>query len=128
MQARRQSRDFASHGIAMHRAAVDRFVEHLGRQLQRFARLRLVGAGCDCFRGGLGEATSPRPDRAITLGAFETLPMTLFGRWVNRNMRHNQPYLAAPEPRSNTIVIGPNRELSASLHSIAHRSPRPTSL
>src|SRR6266404_5425554 len=108
MQARRQARDFASHGIAMHRAAVDRFVEHLGRELQRFARRRFVSAGRDSFRGSLGEATRPRLDRAVALGAFDTLPMTLFGRWVNRNMRHNQSYLTALESRSNTIVIGPN--------------------
>src|SRR5690349_7021274 len=87
----------------MHRAAVDRFVEHLGSELQRFARLRLVGAGRDSFRGSLCQATRPRPDRAVALGAFETLPMTLFGRWVNRNMRHNQSYLTAPAVRSNTI-------------------------
>src|SRR5260370_41829415 len=104
MQARRQARDFARHGVAMHRAAVDRFVEHLGRELQRLARRRLVGAGRDSFRGSLGEATRPRLDRAVALGAFETLPMTLFGRWVNRNMRHNQSYVTAPTSRSKPAI------------------------
>ena len=104
MQARRQARDFAPHGITMHRAAVDRLVEHLSRLLKRFARRRLISAGRDSFRGRLREAASPRPDRAVALGAFETLPMTLFGRWVNRNMRHNQPLVTAQASRSKPAI------------------------
>ena len=104
MQARRQARDFAPHGVAMHRAAIDRFVKHLGRLLQRFARRRFVGACRDSFRGRLREATSPRLDGAVALGAFETLPMTLFGRWVNRNMRHNPSFVTAPTSRSKPAI------------------------
>src|SRR5712692_2265082 len=101
MQARGKPRNFAPHRVAMQGAAVDRFVKHARRLLQRFARLRFVSAGGDCFRGSFSERAGPRPDRAVALGAFETLPMTLFGRWVNGNMRHNQSYLTAQAVRSN---------------------------
>jgi hypothetical protein len=109
MQVRRKPRNFAPHGVAMHGAAADRFVKHPGRLLERFARLRFVSAGGDGFRGSLGEATGPRPDGAVALCALDTLPMALFGRWVNGNMRHNQSYVTAEAGRSNTsrsIVVG----------------------
>src|SRR5208282_1093307 len=52
----------------------------------------------------LGQGAGTCPDDAVTLGALETLPMALLGRWMNWNMRHNQSYLTARERRSNTPV------------------------
>src|SRR5271163_1487731 len=93
MQAGGEPRNFAAHGIAMKRAAADSLVQNLGGLLERLARLGFVGARGDRFRRGLGQAAGTGPDDAVALGAFETLPMTLLGRWMNWNMRHNQSYL-----------------------------------
>src|SRR5208282_5103013 len=104
MQAGGQPCNFAADRIAMHRAAADRLVQHLGGLLERFARLGLVAARRDSFRRRLGQGAGTCPDDAVTLGALETLPMALLGRWMNWNMRHNQSYLTACERRSNTPV------------------------
>src|SRR5580658_5857434 len=122
MQAGGQPRNFAAHGVAMQGAAADRLVQHLGRLLERLARLRFVGARGDRFRRGLGQATGTRPDDAVALGAFETLPMTLLGRWMNWNMRHNHSYLTVRARRSNRAFAFYGRSLTriaalASFHS-----------
>ena len=105
MQAGGQPRNFAAHRIAMHRAAADRLVQHLGGLLERFLRLRFVGAGGDSFRSGLGQRAGTCADDAVALGALEILPMTLLGRRMNGNMRHNQSFLTARERRSNTARL-----------------------
>src|ERR1700722_12646024 len=102
MQASGQPRDFPTHRIAMHRAAADRLVQHLGRLLERLLRLRLVVAGGDGFRCGLGQRAGTCANDAVALGAFKTLPMTLLGRRVNGNMRHNQSCVTVREGRSNS--------------------------
>src|SRR5277367_6806143 len=108
MQAGRQPRNFAAHGIAMQGAAADSLVQNLGGLLQRLARLRFVGARGDRFRRGLGQRAGSGPDDAVALGAFETFPMTLLGRWMNWNMRHNQPNLTVRVHggnRAGTLVL-----------------------
>src|SRR5271156_3581766 len=104
MQAGGEPRNFAEHGIAMKRAAADSLVQNLGGLLERLARLGFVGACRDRFRRRLGEAAGTGPDDAVALGAFETLPMTLLGRWMNWNMRHNQPNITVHDRRSNRAV------------------------
>ena len=104
MQAGGQPSDFAPHCIAMHRAAADRLVEHLGRLLERFARRGLVAARRDSFRRGLGQRAGTCANDAVALGALKTLPMTLLGRRVNGNMRHNQSCVTVRERRSNTLA------------------------
>src|SRR5208337_1509456 len=84
MQAGGQPCNFAAHRVAMHRAAADRLVQHLG--------------------GRLGQRAGTCPDDAVALGALDALPMTLLGRWMNWNMRHNQSFLTVRAPRSNTPV------------------------
>src|SRR5271154_1491136 len=107
MQAGRQPRDFAPHRVAMHRAAADRLVKHLGRQLERFLGLRFVGARRDSFRGGLGQRAGTCPNNAVALSALETLPMTLLGRRMNWNMRHNQSVVTVDEHRGNSSAPSP---------------------
>jgi hypothetical protein len=102
MQAGGQPRNFATHRISMHRAAADRLVQDLGGLLERFARLRFVGARCDSFAGCLGESAGTSPDDAIALGALEALSMALLRRWVNGNMWHNQSLLTVRDSGSNT--------------------------
>src|SRR5271154_526239 len=104
MQAGGQPRDFTPHGIAMHRAAADRLVQHPGGLLERFIRFGLVGAGGDSFRGGLGQRAGTCADDAVALGAFKTLPMTLLGRWMNWDMRHNQLFVTARGGGGNMVA------------------------
>src|SRR5208283_2117883 len=104
MQARGEPRNFAADRIAMHRAAANRLVQHLGGLLERFARRGFVAARRDSFRRRLGQRAGTCPDDAVALGALETLAMALLGRWMNWNMRHNQLFLTVREPRSNTPV------------------------
>ena len=104
MQAGGQPRDLAPHRIAMHRAAADRLVQHLGCLLQRFARLGFVGARRDSFRRRLGQRAGTGPHDAVALGALKTLPMTLLGRRVNGNMRHNQSCVTVRGGRGNTLA------------------------
>ena len=104
MQAGGQPRDLPTHSIAMHRAAADRLVQHLGRLLERLLRFRLVGAGGDSFRCGLGQRAGTCANDAVALGALKTLPMTLLGRRVNGNMRHNQSCVTVRGGRSNTLA------------------------
>lgn len=104
MQAGGQPRNFAAHGIPMQRAAADSLVQNLGGLLERLARLGFVAARGDRFRRRLGQGAGTRPDDAVALGAFETLPMTLLGRWMNWNMRHNQPNITVHARRSNRAV------------------------
>jgi hypothetical protein len=108
MQAGGQPRNFAAHGIAMQGAAADSLVENLGGLLERLARLGFVGAGGDRFRRSLGQAAGTGPDDAVALGAFETLPMTLLGRWMNWDMRHNQPNITVHARRSNRAIASGN--------------------
>src|SRR6266481_3361377 len=105
MQADGQPRNFAPHRIAMHRAAGDRLVQHLGRLLERLLRLRLVGARSDSFRSGLGQRAGTCANDAVALSALKTLPMTFLGRRMNGNMRHNQSFLTVREGGSNTSEI-----------------------
>jgi hypothetical protein len=102
MEAGGQPRNFAPHRIAMHRAAADRLVQHLGRLLERFARRGLVAAGRDSFRRVLGQRAGTCANDAVALGALETLPMTFLGRRMNGNMRHNQSLVTVRERGGNT--------------------------
>src|SRR5208337_4932406 len=104
MQAGGQPCNLAAHRVAMHRAAADRLVQHLGGLLERFARLGFVAARRDGFRCRLGQRAGTCPDDAVALGALDALPMALLGRRMNWNMRHNQTFLTVREARSNTPV------------------------
>jgi hypothetical protein len=102
MQARGQPGNFAARCITMHRAAGDRPVQHRGGLLQGFSRFGFI-ARSDCLGRGFGECASASLYDPIALCAFKALPMTLLGRRMNWNMRHNQLFVTVRMRQGNTL-------------------------
>ena len=81
--------DFARRGVFRHRALGRGFVERFHRLAQGgFGGLRV--ASRDRFLSVLGGRAHARFDRPVARLALEALAMTLAGRRMVWNMRHNQ--------------------------------------